>query len=338
VAQIDKSRIKEARFRKGFTLREAGANAERSASWISELERNDEPAWRDVRKLAAVYKLPMSYFICEEPLMGERILPEILPQRSNIRLSETIQKRVLIRLRDNLELIEELEEHTGNTWEIENFPLWQGSEDTAEAIRKKICPEAINLDSVVELLEALQVLLVDLEFGMDSNGERDTGMESMSMSICSNGRYVIGINRQIDGVRRRRILCEELGVILAHASGMELEISQVQVFARYLLLPRRLLENYYQPGNVTSMSIIDLLCLFFGMERSSILAHLVEVERLHYTGARYWRNKLKKSGNVYIPFECSERSSYHRKLLNEAALNHKISYARTGEIYTLLRE
>ena len=336
MTQIDKTRIKEARFRKGFTLREAGENAEKSASWVSEIERSDQPAWRDVRKLATGYKLPMSYFLCEEPSRYKKPLPEILPQRSNMRLSETAQKRVLIRLRDNLELIEELEEHTGNKWEIEDFPLWQGSEETAEAIRKQVCPEAINLDSVVEILEALKVLVVDLEFGVDSKGERDAALESMS--ICSNSRYVIGIDKQIDGARRRRILCEELGMILAHASGVKIEISQVQSFARYLLLPRRLLENYYQPGNVTSMSIIDLLCLFFGMERSSILEHLVEVERLHYTGARYWRNKLKKSGNVYISFECSERSSYHRRLLNAAALNHKISYARTGEIFTLLRE
>ncbi|MDP8220647.1 MAG: helix-turn-helix transcriptional regulator [Candidatus Stygibacter frigidus] len=335
MTQIDKTRIKEARFRKGFTLREAGKNADRSASWISELERSEEPAWRDVRKLATVYKLPMSYFLCEESSRCKKALPEILPQRSNMRLSEAAQKKVLIRLRDNLELTEELEELTGNKWEIEDFPLWQGSEETAEAIRRQICPEEINLDSVVEFLEALKVLVVELESNIESKGEKDASLESMS--ICSNGRYVIGIDKQIDGVRRRRILCEELGLILAHASGVELDTSQVQSFARYLLLPRRLLKDYYQPGNVTSMSIIDLLCLFFGMERGSILEHLVEVERLHYTGARYWRNKLKRSGNVYISFECSERSSYHRKLLNAAALNHKISYSRTGEIYSLFK-
>jgi len=336
VTQINKRRIKEARFRKGFTLREAGETAARSASWISELERNDEPSWKDIRKLAAVYEMPMSYFLWDESSTGKKKLPEILPQRSNMRLSETAQKRVLIRLRDNLELIEELEKITGIKWEIEDFPLWQGSEKTAKAIRKKVCPEAINLDSVVELLEALKVLVVDLEFGSDSKRAGEPGFESMS--ICSNGRYVIGIDKQIDGMRRRRILSEELGVILTHASGKEMDISQVQAFARYLLLPRLLLIKYYQPGNVTSMSVIDLLCLFFGMDRASILEHLVEVERLQYTGARYWRDKLKKSGKGYEALKCSERSNYHRKLLSEAALSHKISYARTGEIYTLLKD
>jgi transcriptional regulator with XRE-family HTH domain len=333
VTKINNLRIREARIRKGYTLKEAGRAAKCSASWVSELERSNRPEWRDLRILAAAYELPVSYFLCEDNEAEADQLPEILGQRSKLRLSETAQRRLLIRLRDNLAIVEELEEITDNRWKAAAFPVWQDSETTAEAVRKEVCPEAKNLESITKILEAYQVLVIDLDFAGESFSAAE--QQFLCVSIRTNNRYVVGIRQSIRGVARRQLLAEQLGMIIMSAAEVPVQERAAASFGRHLLLPGRLLKEYYQPGGVTGMNVIDLLGLFFGMSRRSILEHLVEVQRLQDAGARYWFNKLKSVGVAEESFECPEQSCYYRKLLSGAALSHKISYERTGEIHSL---
>jgi len=341
VAAINLARIKEARLRKGLTLEKAAGGMDISLSWLSEIERGRKISTKVLQRLATNYGLPMSYFLSRQ---NEQSI-EILPQGRKQRISETIQRRLLLIIRDNYELIEKLEKDTKTEWQSEALSVWSGNEQTAIKVRSRFCPDAINLDSVTEILERSGILVIEIRAESQENGKRNIAdgeagrevePEFESLVLKIGERYVVGIADDLESIAKRRALAEGLGIVLLHNSAELFSQDKVSSFARYLLLPVELLKKYFPPDGFLTMNMLELMRLFFGLSRRSILEHLREAGMIQESKVRYWVGKLNKAETLpAVPYTCHEQSRYYWRLLSRAALEHNISYARTEEILSL---
>ncbi len=341
MAAINIARIKDARLRKGLTLEKAAEGMEISLSWLSEIERGRKISFKVLQRLATNYGLPMSYFLS---MQKEKSI-EILPQGRKQRISETIQRRLLLIIRDSVELIEKLEEYAKTRWEMAALPVWEGNEQTAIKVRSRFCPDCINLDSVTEILEKSGILVIEIHSESQEQRERniadgEAGREAEpefeSLVLKTGDRYIVGISADLEGITKRRALAEGLGVVLLHNSAEPVTQDKVSSFARHLLLPMGLLKKYYPPDGFLTMNVLDLMRLFFGISRRSILEHLKETGMIQESKVRYWVGRLNKTETLpAVPYQCHEQSRYYWRLLSKAAMEHEISYARTEEILSL---
>ncbi|RMF65577.1 MAG: helix-turn-helix domain-containing protein [Bacteroidetes bacterium] len=268
------ARIKQARRRRGLSLRDAAKRAGISHVAVSKYEKGDlTPDSQMLIRLAQALDVKPSY------LLQPTIVGEIEPAfRKRVALGKKAQRQIIEEVRDWLEryltLLSIAEEEPLRFRYPKGFPRtvasWEDVEEAAQALREAWGAGTDPIENLTDLIEQHHILVGTVE--------APDAFDALTFRVHTNGEVPVIVTRKgITGDRQRYNLAHELGHLMLRMQDLD-EEKACHRFAGAFLVPREaLLRDLGHRRHSLSLRELQLLKHRYGLSMQALVRRALDL-------------------------------------------------------------